>query len=65
MSIPFQSCVNLGIAEPPVNLGTAERVAVHGENYTLHFVRIALVLEPHVHVLFLQISGKHVPVAAP
>ena len=64
-SVPFQCCVNLGETEPPVNLGTAERIAVHGENYTLHLVRLALVLELNFHALFLQISGKNVPVSTP
>ena len=65
MPVTFQCSIYLGIAEPPVNLGTAERIAVHGENYTLYLVRLALVLEPYIHALFLQISGKNVPVFTP
>lgn len=56
MPIIAQCRVNLGIAEPPINLGTAERITVHVENYTLHLVQLAFVLEPHIHALFLQIS---------
>lgn len=56
MSVGVQCCVYFGVAEPPVNFGTAERVAVLGEYDTLHLVRTALVFEPHFHALFLHIN---------
>ena len=65
MTVGVQSRVYLGIAEPPVNLGTAERIAVLGEYDTLYFIRLTLVLELYIHALFLQISNKYIPVPTP
>ena len=65
ISIAPQGCVNLGITELSVHLGAVETVAVFGEDYTLYFVRLPLVLEMHFHSLPFQVGDKHVPVAAP
>lgn len=40
-------------------------IAVLGEDHALYFVRLPFVLEPHFHVLPIQVGDKHVPIAAP
>ncbi len=63
--VALQGSVNLGIAETPVHLGAVETVAVLGEYNALYLVGLSLVFEMYFHTLPLQVSDKHVPVAAP
>lgn len=65
MSVALQGCVDLGIAETPVHLGTVETVAVLGEYNSLYLVSLPLVLELHFHSLPFQVGNKHIPIAAP
>ncbi len=54
--ILLQSKVNLGITETPVHLRAIEMVTVLFKDDTLHFLRVAFVLETDINILFFQVS---------
>ena len=62
--ILLQGKVNLGITEMPIYLRAIEMVTVLFKDDTLHFLRVAFVLEADINILLFQVSKKVFPIPA-